>query len=125
MEDNRKKLAKLSREEYSSIVAERLRAIAELHNLDTKTYAEKCGISIRRMKNLMNGTANLRIPEMLDFSKTVNVGIEFIMGCYPYPLPMPKDETEAAVYELVGKMNMDELKEFKDRLGEKLKETES
>jgi len=47
------------------------------------------------------------------------------MGCYPYPLPMPKDETEAAVYELVGKMDMDELKEFKDRLGEKLKEAES
>lgn len=125
MEDNRKKLAKLSREEYRSIVAERLRAIAELHNLDTKTYAERCGISIRRMKNLMNGTANLGIPEMLDISNAFNVGIEFIMGYYPYPLPMPKDETEAAVYELVGKMDMDELKEFKDRLGEKLKETES
>lgn len=125
MEDNRKKLAKLSREEYRSIVAERLRAIAELHNLDTKTYAERCGISIRRMKNLMNGTANLRIPEMLDISNAFNVGIEFIMGYYPYPLPMPKDETEAAVYELVGKMDIDELKEFKDRLGEKLKETES
>jgi transcriptional regulator with XRE-family HTH domain len=125
LEDNRKKLAKLSREEYRSVVAERLKAIAELHNLDTKTYAEKCGISTRRMKNLMNGTANLRIPEMLDISDAFNVGIEFIMGCYPYPLPMPKDETEAAVYELVGKMDMDELKEFKDRLGEKLKETES
>ena len=62
---------------------------------------------------------------MLDISNAFNVGIEFIMGCYPYPLPMPKDETEVAVYELVGKMDMDELKEFKDRLGEKLKEAES
>lgn len=36
MEDNRKKLAKLSREEYRSVVAERLKVIAELHDLDTK-----------------------------------------------------------------------------------------
>ena len=40
MEDNRKKLAKLSREEYRSIVSERLKALAELHNLDTKGFAE-------------------------------------------------------------------------------------
>lgn len=125
MEDNRKKLAKLSREEYRSIVSERLKALAELHNLDTKDFAEKCGISTRRMRNLMNGTANLRIPEMLDISDAFNVSIEFIMGCYPYPLPTPKDDTESAVYTLIGKMGMDELKEFKDRLGEKLEETES
>lgn len=76
MEDNRKKLAKLSREEYRSIVSERLKALAELHNLDTKGFAEKCGISTRRMRNLMNGTANLRIPEMLDISDAFNVSIE-------------------------------------------------
>ena len=125
MADNRKNLAKLSREEYRSIVSERLKALAELHNLDTKGFAEKCGISTRRMRNLMNGTANLRIPEMLDISDAFNVSIEFIMGCYPYPLPTPKDDTESAVYTLIGKMGMDELKEFKDRLGEKLEETES
>ena len=125
MEDNRKKLAKLSREEYRGIVSERLKALAELHNLDTKGFAEKCGISTRRMRNLMNGTANLRIPEMLDISDAFNVSIEFIMGCYPYPLPAPKDDTEVALYTLIGKMDMDELKEFKDGLGKKLEETES
>ena len=61
MEDNRKKLAKLSREEYRSVVAERLKAMAELHDLDTKVFAEKCGISTRRMKNLMNGTGRVLI----------------------------------------------------------------
>ena len=40
MEDNRKKLAKLSKEEYRSVVAERLKAIAELIDLDTKVLAE-------------------------------------------------------------------------------------
>ncbi|MCQ5134477.1 helix-turn-helix domain-containing protein, partial [Coprococcus eutactus] len=67
-------------EEYRRVVAEWLLAIAELHDLDTKVFAEKSGISTRRMNNLMNGTANLRIPELLDISDAFNVGIEFIMG---------------------------------------------
>ena len=54
-----------------------------------------------------------------------NVSIDYLLGYYPYPLPTPKTEEQVRVYEAIGKMSLDELNEFAEKLKEKLPQEES
>lgn len=111
--------------ELRKTVAERLTTIAAFKEIDAKEFAKRCEISERRVKNLMNGTASLKIPELAKISEVFDVSVDYIMGFYPYPLPRPKDEVEAAMYEMIGKMDIKELEEFSNKLREEAEKRKS
>lgn len=106
----------MGKSEYSKSLAQRLKTIAKMHNIDCSEFAEKCKIKEDRMRRLMNGNGKMSVTEALDIAEAFDVSMDYIMGIYPYPLPTPHNEKEAEVYFAIGKMSEDELEKFKAAL---------
>ena len=111
--------------EFHKMVTEHLNTIAKIHKTTPSEFAEQCGLTERRVKNLLDGTARMSVVEAVKVVDGFNVSLDYLLGYYPYPLPTPKTEEQVRVYEAIGKMSLDELNEFAEKLKEELPQDES
>lgn len=111
--------------EFHKMVTEHLNTIAKIHKITPAEFAEQCGLKERRVKNLLDGTARMSVVEAVKIADGFNVSLDYLLGYYPYPLPTPKTEEQVRVYEAIGKMSLDELNEFAEKLKEELPQEES
>ena len=115
----------LPMDEVREMVTEHLNTIAKIHKTTPAEFAEKCGLKERRVKNLLDGTARMSVVEAVKVADGFNVSLDYLLGYYPYPLPTPKTEEQVRAFEAIGKMNLDELAEFAEKLKVELSQEES
>lgn len=106
--------------EFHQMVTEHLNTIARIHGDGAAEFAEQCGLKERRIKTLLAGTAKMTVVEAVKIADGFNVSLDYLLGYYPYPLPTPKTEEQIRAFEIIGRMSLDELAEY----AEKIKEAE-
>lgn len=111
----------MEKTELDQLVTERLNTVVQMHGIGVAELAERCGIKEKRARKLLKGEAKLSVMELINISNSFQVCLEYLLGRYPYPLPVPQTEAERQAYSIIGQMSEEELIENMGRIREALK----
>ena len=104
--------------EFYKKVGERVQQLIEVEEVDIETFADKCGIAVERIKKIINNKARMTMNELVSVAKAYNVSTDYIIGNYPLPLPVPRNESEYELCNKVAHMSEEELSKVLKKLKE-------
>ena len=101
-------IREVQKDGIEKVIAERLQEIVKIHEIGIPELAERCGLKRQRAKNLLKGEVKMSVAEAVNIANEFQISLEYLLGRYPYPLPVPQNDEEWMLYEKLGQMDENE-----------------